>query len=70
MVTYYNKKVKTNNQSEIVLKSEIKDDTKLDYNKLVYWDTETFQEAMRHVLYASAWSIGDKYTTLWEGINK
>ena len=59
--TYYNKKVKTNNQSKIVLKSDIKDDVKIDYDNIVFWDTETFQEVSHHVVYASGWSVGDNY---------
>ena len=70
--TYYNKKVKTNNQSKIVLKSKIKDDKKLDYDKVVFWDTETFQERTHHVVYASGWSVGDEYRVEYgkKSINK
>jgi hypothetical protein len=54
-------KCKTDNFDNFVQKKEIEDDEKLNYNDVVYWDLETFQEINKHEVYASGWMNEDVY---------
>jgi hypothetical protein len=66
MISFFNKQVKTNNHKNIVDAKDIKENEELDYNKMVYWDIETFMYNNKFVTYASSYNTENK-TTLYYG---
>ncbi|MDR3594722.1 DNA polymerase [Clostridium sp.] len=62
-VSYRNRIVQEKN--DIVKVQNIKEKEKLDYNNVVSWDLETFQETIRHEAYASGFLHNEKYTCLY-----
>ena len=61
MASYYSAEV--TGKKDIVRSFKI-ESPKIDYNQMVYWDTETFQpeeDGIRHEVYASAYKVANNY---------